>query len=67
MDSYRSMVKKNWDFRFEKFDDVVKSWKPRILDTLAKRMEVLKVFALGFTMGLQSYLSGRPRSRSLSK
>ena len=46
LDSYRSMVKRNWDFRFQKFQDVVLSWSPRILDTLAQRVEVLKVFAL---------------------
>ena len=46
MDSYRSMVKKNWDFRFDKFQDSIKSWSPRILDTLIQRVEVVKVFAL---------------------
>ena len=46
MDSYRSMVKRNWEFRFVKFQDVVLSWSPRILETLAQRVEVLKVFAL---------------------
>ena len=45
-DSYRSMIKRNWEFRFEKFQAVVKSWTPRILDTLTQRVEVLKVFAL---------------------
>ena len=46
MDSYRSMIKKNWEFRFERFQDVIKSWSPRILETLVQRVEVVKVFAL---------------------
>ena len=46
LDSYRGMIKRNWEFRFEKFQDVVKSWSSRILDTLAQRVEVLKMFAL---------------------
>ena len=46
LDSYRSLLKRNWDFRFEKFWDVVKSWSSRVLDTLFQRVEVLKVFAL---------------------
>ena len=46
MDSFRSLIKKNWDFRYEKFQDVVKSWTPRILETLVQRVEVLRMFAL---------------------
>ena len=46
VDNYRSMLKRNWDFRFESFMDVIKSWSPRVLDTLTQRVEVLKVFAL---------------------
>jgi hypothetical protein len=44
-DSYRSLIKRNWDFRFEKFLDAIKSWTPRILETLLQRVEVLKLFA----------------------
>ena len=46
MDSYRSMIVRNWEFRFGKFQDVVMSWSPRILDTLAQRVNVLKVLLL---------------------
>ena len=46
MDSYRSIVARNWEFRFQKFQDVVRSWSPRILETLAQRVEILKMFAL---------------------
>ena len=46
MDSYRSLIKRNWDFRFHKFESAIKSWSPRILDTMLQRVEVVKVFAL---------------------
>ena len=45
LDSYRSLIKRNWDFRFDKFVDAVRSWTPRILETLGQRVEVLKLFA----------------------
>ena len=44
-DSYISLLKRNWDFRFEKFVDAIKSWTSRILETLFQRVEVLKLFA----------------------
>ena len=46
VDSYRSMIKKNWEFRLEKFDNVIKSWSPRILENLSQRVEVIRIFAL---------------------
>ena len=45
-DSYRSIIKKKWDYRYKKFVDVIRSWSSRVLDTLAQRVEVVKVFAL---------------------
>ena len=36
----------NWDFRFGKFEDAVRSWSSRALDSLSQRIEVLKTFAL---------------------
>ena len=45
-DSYRSIIQKNWDYRYKKFVDVIRSWSSRVLDTLAQRVEVVKVFAL---------------------
>ena len=45
-DSYRGLLKRNWDFRFEKFQEAIKTWSPRMLDTLSQRVEVLKLFAL---------------------
>ena len=56
MDSYRSMIKKNWDFRFDKFDNVIKSWAPRILETLSQRVEVLRLFALSRVFYVASIL-----------
>ena len=46
MDSYRSLMKRNWDFRFGKFENAIKSWSPRMLETTLQRVEVVKVFAL---------------------
>ena len=43
--SYKSLIKKNWDFRFEKFCSVMESWSYRML-SLQSRVEVLKSFAL---------------------
>ena len=45
-DSYRGLLKRNWDFRFEKFHEAINTWSPRVLDTLSQRVEVLKMFAL---------------------
>ena len=45
-DSYRTIIKRNWDFRFNKFMNAINSWSARVLDNLAQRVEVLKVFAL---------------------
>ena len=56
VDSYRSMIKRNWDFRFVKFLDVIKSWSPRVLETLSQRVEVLKVFALSRVYYIASIL-----------
>ena len=44
-DSYRSLIKRNWDFRFENFVAAIRSWSPRVLETLLQRVEVLKLFA----------------------
>ena len=44
--SYKEIIAINWDFRFGKFEDAVKSWSSRALDSLSQRIEVLKTFAL---------------------
>ena len=56
MDAYRSMIKRNWDYRFEKFENAVKSWSPRILETLSQRIEVLRIFALSRVFYVASIL-----------
>ena len=45
-DSYQSMIKVNWDVRFGKFSNCIKSWIGRFLPSLSSRIEVIKVFAL---------------------
>ena len=45
LDSYRILLKRNCDFRFEKFVEVVKSWTRRVLE-IPSEVEVPKVFAL---------------------
>ena len=44
--SYREMVRLNWDYRFKNFSDAIYSWKNRFLETLSQRVEVLRTFAL---------------------
>ena len=56
LDSYRSLVKRNWEFRYEKFMEIVKSWTPRVLDTLLQRVEVLRLFALSRVYYIASIL-----------
>ena len=56
MDSFRSLIKRNWDFRFEKFQDVVRSWTPRIFETMVQRVEVLRMFALSRVVYVASIL-----------
>ena len=45
-DSYQSMVKKNWEFRLRKFQNVTTSWASKFLPSLRARVEVLNVYAL---------------------
>ena len=54
--SYQEMVSVNWEFRFGKFEEVVKSLSSRVFDSLSQRIEVLKVFALSRLWYLASAL-----------
>ena len=56
MDSFRGLIKKNWDYRFEKFQDVIRSWTPRVLETLVQRVDVLRLFALSRVVYVASIL-----------
>ena len=44
--SYTSMLKRNWEFRYAKFNSCIQSWSSRYLSSLSSRVEILKVFAL---------------------
>ena len=46
LNSYKNIIKRNWDHRFSKFEQAVMSWSSRRLNLLTQRVEVLKIFAL---------------------
>ena len=45
-DSYPSLLKRNWDYRFVKFSSCIKSWSSRFLPSLASKVEIIKSFGL---------------------
>ena len=45
-ESYSEMIALNWDFRLQKFRNAIISWSSRTLDSLQKRIEVIRMFAL---------------------
>ena len=64
MESYRNLLKRNWDFRYSKFEQSLISWSSRNLDSLSQRIEVLKIFALSRIYYLASIL---PISKTMCK
>ena len=56
-DSYKSMVARNWSYRFAKFQNCLKSWSSKFLPSLGARVEVLNVFALSRVYYVASILS----------
>ena len=56
MDSYQELVKRNWSFRFSKFEQSILSWSSRALETIFQRVEVIKTFALSRIFYLASIL-----------
>ena len=56
MDSYQDMLKRNWSFRFSKFEQSILSWSGRVLETIFQRVEVIKTFALSRIYYLASIL-----------
>ena len=54
--SYRSMIKRNWDYRFSKFQNSLHAWSSRFLSSLRSRVEVLNTFALSRVFYLASIL-----------
>ena len=45
-DSYRALIRRNWEYRYSKFNGCLQSWSSRSLISLSSRVEVLKIFAL---------------------
>ena len=56
MNSYRDLLRRNWEYRFAKFQQMVISWSPRHLDTLSQRVMVIKTFGLSRIYYLASVL-----------
>ena len=44
--TYSATVKRNWDYRFQKFSNCIHSWSSRRLPSLLSKVEVMKAFAL---------------------
>ena len=44
--SYRQMISENWNYRFDKFRNVIMSWSSRTFVTLKQKVEVIRMFAL---------------------
>ena len=64
MDSYRSILKRNWDYRFLKFEQSLHSWSSRSLRSILQRIEVVKIFALLRVYYIASVL---PMSKTVGK
>ena len=45
-DSYRSLIKRNWDYRVGKLSTCMKTWSSRYLPSLRSKVEVVRTFAL---------------------
>ena len=46
MNSYRCMINRNWEFRFEKLQKCLMSWSSRYLESIFQRVDVVNTFAL---------------------
>ena len=46
LNSYIETIKRNWDYRYRKFEQAIYSWSSRRLDLVVQRIEVIKIFAL---------------------
>ena len=44
--SVSSLIRKNWDLRFAKFQATMISWSSRVLETIFHRVDSVKIFAL---------------------
>ena len=64
MDSYRSLLKRNWDYRFLKFEQSIYSWSSRSLRSVQQRIEIVKIFALSRVYYIATVL---PMSKTVGK
>ena len=63
-DSYRSIIKRNWEYRFLKISNCVKSWSSKYLPSLKARAQILNIFALSRVFYVASIL---PMSKTMAK
>ena len=64
MDSYRSLLKRNWDYRFLKFEQSIYSWSSRSFHSVQQRIEIVKIFALSRVYYIATVL---PMSKTVGK
>ena len=64
MDSYPTLLKKNWEYRFMKFEQSILSWTSRTLNSVTQRIEVIKIYALSRIYYVASVI---PLSKTLVK
>ena len=62
--SYKAMLKRNWEFRFSKFQNCVMSWSSKFIPSLRDRVEVLNIFALSRVYYLASIF---PISKTIAR
>ena len=56
MNSFQSMIRRNWDFRFNKFQGSLISWSSRSLDSIFQRVEIINMFGLSRVFYVASVL-----------
>ena len=64
MDSYRSLLKRNWDYRFLKVEQSLYSWSSRSFYSILQKIEVVKIFALSRVFYIATVL---PMSKTVGK
>ena len=62
--SYIRTLKKNWEFRYRKFEKTILSWSSRLLEYLDQRVQIVKMFALSRVFYVGSVL---PMSKTVGK
>ena len=58
--TYSATVQRNWEYRFQKFNNCIYSWSSRRLPSLLSKVEVMKVFALTRVYYVASILPIKP-------